>query len=70
MDYEPATKLTEKLAVRTMHGHAPIHVQSPNPRTDSGTARRENLFSDGRPPWSTYDGILKGGKVKKPRGRK
>ena len=36
MNPKPVTKLTEKLAAETVHGHAPIHSQSANPMTNSG----------------------------------
>ena len=31
MNPEPATKLTDRLAAETLHGHAPIHSRSVNP---------------------------------------
>ena len=46
---EPTTKFTEKLTAETVHGHAPIHNRSKNPRTNIGTDGGENTFSDKRP---------------------
>ena len=41
MNPEPATKLTDKLAAGTMHGHNPIQARSVKPRTNIGPARIE-----------------------------
>ena len=60
---KPVTKLTERLAEETVHGHAPIHGRSANPRTNIKPARWEKTFSDGRPPWSAYEGRAKGGRL-------
>ena len=38
---ELATKLTEQLVEGTVNGPSPIHGESANPRTNSGTARGE-----------------------------
>ena len=63
---EPATKLNEQLTAETVHGHAPIHGRSANPRTNSVPARGKKTFSDGRPPWSAYERRAKGGRLKNP----
>ena len=68
MNPKPATKLTERHMTGTVHGHAPIHSRSVNPRTNSGLARGEKTFSEGRPPWSAYERREKGGRFKNPEG--
>ena len=43
LDTKPATKFIDKLVVETMHDHATIHIQSVNPRTNSGTTWGEEV---------------------------
>ena len=60
MNPEPATKLTEKIAAETVHGHAPIHGRSVNPGLTMAPIGERRLLVTAGPLGAHRKGELKG----------
>ena len=69
MNPEPATKLTERLAAETLHGHAPIHGMSVNTGLTVAPLGERRLLVTASPLGAPRKGERKE-KVKKTIGRK
>ena len=61
---EPTTKLTERLAVETLHGHAPIHSRSVNPGLTVAPVGERRLLVTAGTLGEPRKGELKGGGLK------
>ena len=60
LNLEPTTKLTEKLAAKTVHGHAPIYGRSLNPGLTVAPLGKRRLLVTAAPPGAPRKGEIKG----------